>query len=98
MTEGTPRAGVLGLGIMGAAMARNIARAGFDLVICERSRGPVAELAAAGATVVGTPREVAAATDVLVVNVPETADLQGLLEGPDGILAGAHGGLVVVAM
>jgi 3-hydroxyisobutyrate dehydrogenase-like beta-hydroxyacid dehydrogenase len=98
MTGTTPRAGVLGLGIMGSAMARNVVRAGIDLVICERSRGPVAELVAAGASAVGTAREVATLTDVLLVNVPDTADLQALLDGPDGILAGAHPGLVVVAM
>ena len=90
--------GVLGLGIMGSAMARNVLRAGFPLFINDQSRGPVAELAAGGATMLGTPGNVAAASDVLIVNVPGTGDLQALLDGPEGILAGAHAGLVVVAM
>ncbi len=95
------RVGVLGLGIMGSAMARNVVRGGFPLAISDRSRGPVAELAAAGAVVLSSPAEVAAASDVLVVNVPDTADMQALIDGDeaaDGILAGAHPGLVVAAM
>ena len=51
--------------------------------------------------VVSSPAEVAAASDVLVVNVPDTADMQALIDGDaaaDGIFAGAHPGLVVVAM
>ena len=90
--------GVLGLGIMGSAMARNIVRAGFPLVVSDRSRGPLAELAATGATMFGTPGQVAAASDVLIINVPGTADLQALIDGPDGVLAAAHPGLVVVVM
>ena len=92
------RVGVLGLGIMGSAMARNLLRAGFQLTVTDRSRGPVAELVADGATIAATAALVAAAVDVLVVNVPDTADVQALLDGPAGILAGAHHGLVVVAM
>ena len=94
----TLQVGVLGLGIMGSAMARNILGAGFPLTVNDRSRGPVDELVAGGATLASTPAGVAAVTDVLVVNVPDTADLQALLDGPYGILAGAHPGLVVVAM
>ncbi|MCY7417001.1 MAG: NAD(P)-dependent oxidoreductase [Chloroflexi bacterium] len=92
------RVGVLGLGIMGAAMARNIVGAGFPLVISDRSRGPVSELVGDGATLVSTPAEVAATSDVLVVNVPDTADLQALVDDPEGIVVGAHPALVVVAM
>jgi 2-hydroxy-3-oxopropionate reductase len=95
---GTLRVGVLGLGIMGGAMARRVSAAGVPLVISDRSRGPVAELAAAGASVVGAPAEVARRVDVLVVNVPDTPDLLALVDGPEGIEAGAHPGLVVVAM
>ncbi len=92
------RVGILGLGIMGSAMARNVARAGHPLVVSDRSRGPVAELADGGATVVGPASDVAADCDVLLVNVPDTTDLQALLEADDGILTGARPGLVVVAM
>ena len=97
-TTGTLRAGVLGLGIMGTAMARNVMRARIPLTISDQSRGPVAELAASGATVVSSAAAVAAASDVLIVNVPDTSDLQALLDGPDGITAGAHADLVVMAM
>ena len=97
MDEGL-RVGVLGLGIMGGAMARRLVAAGSSLVVSERSHGPVSELAAAGATVTGPPVDVARAVDILIVNVPDTPDLVGLMDGPEGIEAGAHAGLVVVAM
>jgi 3-hydroxyisobutyrate dehydrogenase-like beta-hydroxyacid dehydrogenase len=94
----TPRAGVLGLGVMGAPMAANILAAGFPLTVSSRSHGPVAALAQAGAQVANSPAEVASLADVLVVMVPDTSDMASALEGPTGILAGAHQGLVVVAM
>ncbi len=92
------RVGVLGLGIMGSAMARNILRAGFPLVISTRSRGPVAELTADGATALGSAADVAADVEVLLIVVPETADLRGLIDASEGVLAGAHPRLVVAAM
>lgn len=92
------RVGVLGLGIMGSAMARNILRAGFPMTVSDQSRGPVEELAGAGARTTGSPADVSRRVDVLVVNVPDTPDLLRLVEGPEGIEVGAHPGLVVVAM
>src|SRR5262245_26778960 len=92
------RVGVLGLGIMGGAMARRIVAAGFPLVVGDRSRGPVDELVAAGAAVVGAPAEMARVVDVLIVNVPDTPDLLALVDGAEGIEAGGHPGLVVIAM
>jgi 2-hydroxy-3-oxopropionate reductase len=94
----TLQVGVLGLGIMGSAMARNILRARFPLTVSDRSSGPVDELVTGGAAAASTPAGVAAVTDVLVVDVPDTADLLALIDGAYGILAGAHPGLVVVAM
>ena len=94
----TLHTGVLGLGIMGSAMARNLLQAGFPLTVSGLSRGPVSELVAGGAEAVATVGGVTAASDVLLVNVPDTADLEELVGGSDGILSGAHPGLVVVAM
>ena len=53
------RVGFVGLGIMGKPMARNVMEAGYDLVVQNRSRGPVDELAQDGASAAGSPREVA---------------------------------------
>jgi 2-hydroxy-3-oxopropionate reductase len=90
------RVGVVGLGVMGAPMAGNLVDAGFDVVVSSRSPGPVDELAAKGARGVTSAREVAAASDVVIVTVPDTPDMQDVMNGPEGLLAGAHAGLVVI--
>lgn len=95
---GPLRVGFIGLGIMGRPMARNILRAGFPLVVQSRSPGPVEELVAAGARAAADPAELAAASDVAIVMVPDTADVEALLDGPRGLLAGARAGLIVVDM
>jgi 2-hydroxy-3-oxopropionate reductase len=90
------RAGVIGLGVMGEPMARNLLRAGFPLIVHSRSPAPVDRLVTEGAERARTPREVAARVDVLLVTVPDTPDLAAVMEGPDGILEAAHPGLIVV--
>ena len=101
MTEGrdTPgTVGFIGLGIMGRPMAGNVLAAGFPLVTWSRSAGSASGLEAGGATVARSAAEVARAAEVLIVMVPDTADLKAVLDEPEGILAGAHAGLVVCAM
>jgi 2-hydroxy-3-oxopropionate reductase len=95
---GPVRVGFIGLGIMGRPMARNILRAGFPLVVQSRSPGPVEELAAAGARAAGDPAELAALSDVAIVMVPDTADVEAVLDGPRGLLSGVQAGLIVVDM
>jgi 2-hydroxy-3-oxopropionate reductase len=87
---------VIGLGVMGAPMARNLLAEGLEVTVHSRSPGPVAALGTAGAAVAQTPRAVARACDVVVITVPDTPDLAVVMGGPDGVLAGAHEGLVVV--
>lgn len=91
-------AGFVGLGVMGRPMARRILAAGFPLVVHSRSAAAVAELVADGAKAARSPADVARGAEVVVVMVPDTADLAAVLEGPDGILAGAADGLIVAAM
>jgi 2-hydroxy-3-oxopropionate reductase len=101
VTGGTDRPGTvgfIGLGIMGRPMAANILAAGFSLVTWSRSGGTVTGVEAGGATVAGSPAGVARAVEVLIVMVPDTADLEAVLDGPDGVLAGARPSLVVCAM
>jgi 2-hydroxy-3-oxopropionate reductase len=90
------RIGYIGLGLMGKSIARNILKAGFPLVVHNRSRAAVDELAAEGATPARTPREVAEQVDVVFTNLPDSPDVESVALGPDGILAGAHPGLVFV--
>ncbi|HSV86888.1 MAG TPA: NAD(P)-binding domain-containing protein, partial [Levilinea sp.] len=88
--------GFIGLGIMGKSMARNILKAGFPLVVHNRSRAVVDELAADGATPAASPGEVAAQVDVVCTNLPDSPDVERVALGPDGIIEGAHRGLVFV--
>jgi len=90
------KVGYIGLGLMGKSIARNILRAGFPLVVHNRSRAPVDELAAEGATPAFSPAEVAAQVDVVFTNLPDTPDVELVALGENGILAGAHAGLVFV--
>ena len=87
--------GFIGLGVMGAGMARNIAAAGLPLVVTTSSPEKAEAFRAAGATVVATPREVAAAASVVVTCVPDAAALTGVVSGPDGLAAAPWSGLLV---
>ncbi|HSB02669.1 MAG TPA: NAD(P)-binding domain-containing protein [Anaerolineales bacterium] len=88
--------GYIGLGLMGKSVARNILKAGFPLVVHNRSRLAVDELVAAGATAANSPREVAAQVDVVFTNLPDTPDVEKVVLGENGIIAGAHAGLIYV--
>ena len=90
------KVGYIGLGLMGKSIARNILKAGFPLVVLNRSRAAVEELSAEGATPALTPAEVAAQVDVIFTNLPDTPDVELVAMGKDGIIAGAHEGLIFV--
>src|SRR5512139_25801 len=90
------KVGYIGLGLMGKSIARNILKAGFPLVVHNRSRGAVDELVAEGATAASSPREVAAQVDVVFTNLPDTPDVELVVLGENGILGGAHDGLVYI--
>jgi len=88
--------GYIGLGLMGKSIARNILKAGFPLVVHNRSRAAVDELAAVGAQVASSPAEVAGQVDVVFTNLPDTPDVEKVVLGADGILSAAHVGLIFV--
>ncbi len=88
--------GYIGLGIMGKSIARNILKAGFSLVVHNRSRKAVDELVSEGAKAASSPAEVAAQVDVVFTNLPDSPDVEKVALGPDGILAGASAGLIHV--
>lgn len=89
-------AGYIGLGLMGKYMARNILKAGFPLVVHNRSREAVEELAAEGARKAFSPAEVASQVDVIFTNLPDSPDVELVALGKDGICEGAHEGLIFV--
>lgn len=87
----------LGLGAIGAPMARHLARPPFSLRVWNRNAEKARALAAAtGATQAATPAEAARGATVVVTCFPVSGDLEGLLDGPDGLLAGMAGGSVLV--
>ena len=90
--------GFIGLGLMGKRMARRLLRAGYRLVVHNRSRGPVEELAGEGAEPAWSPREVAERVDVLITMVPDSPDVERVLFGERGVAESGKRGLIVVDM
>src|SRR5919109_2100156 len=90
--------GFIGLGIMGKPMARNLMKAGYQLVAYNRSPGPVKELAAEGARAASNPREVAEQSDVVITMLPDSPQVQAVITGENGVLAGAKAGTLVIDM
>jgi 2-hydroxy-3-oxopropionate reductase len=90
------RVGYIGLGIMGKSMARNALKAGFSLVVHNRSRAAVDELVGEGAVAASSPAEVAAQVDVVFTNLPDSPDVERVALGEHGVMEGAAPGLVFV--
>jgi 2-hydroxy-3-oxopropionate reductase len=90
------KVGYIGLGIMGASIARNLMKAGHSLVVHNRSRAIVDQLASEGATPAFSPREVAEQVEFVFTNLPDSPDVEQVVLGPDGILEGAHDGLIYI--
>jgi len=90
------KVGYIGLGIMGKPMASNILSAGFTLVVHNRSRESVKELVRKGAVEAHTPAEVAEQVDVVITNLPDSPDVELVALGEDGIIYGAHDGLIYI--
>ncbi len=93
-----PTVGFIGLGIMGKPMALNVLKAGFPLVVHNRSRGPVEELVAAGAEDGGSPKGVAQRAEIILMCLPDSPDVQLVVEGPEGVFEGIGPGKVIVDM
>jgi len=90
------RVGFCGLGTMGAAMAANVARAGFPLTVWNRTSGKAARAIAAGAVEASSPSAVAGAADVVVLCVSDTPDVEAVLFGLGGLADElAEGALVI---
>jgi 2-hydroxy-3-oxopropionate reductase len=92
------RIGLIGLGIMGKPMARNLVKAGYELVVHNRSRGAVDELVAESEaiTAASRPREVAEQVSTIVTMLPDSPDVTEVVFGEDGLFgAMAEGGLLI---
>ncbi len=88
--------GYIGLGLMGKPMAHNILKAGFPLVVHNRSRAAVQELVAEGAQEAFSPAEVAERVEVVFTNLPDTPNVEQVALGPQGLIEAARPGLIYV--
>lgn len=92
------RIGFIGLGVMGRPMAHRLIAAGYDVVVHNRSRSAVDELVSEGAIEMGTPQQVAANSDPVITVLPDAPDVQEVLLGPEGVIAGISPGGVAIDM
>lgn len=92
------KVGFIGLGIMGRPMARNVLAAGYSLVVYDLVADAINDLVGAGAIAANSPAEVAASTDVVLLCLPDSPDVEAAMRGQQGLLAGARAGQVVVDM
>jgi 3-hydroxyisobutyrate dehydrogenase-like beta-hydroxyacid dehydrogenase len=95
-SHGKPTIAFVGLGKMGHAMAGNIQRAGYPLVVWNRSPEKADDFRAAGATVSDTAASAARAADMVVSSMADDASLSSIVTGPGGILEGLRRGAVHV--
>lgn len=92
-----PKIGFIGLGLMGHGMAKNIIEAGYPLtVMAHRKREAVDDLVGRGAIEVDTPRDIATACEIVFLCVTGSPQVEALIRGPDGLLAGLQSGAIVV--
>jgi 2-hydroxy-3-oxopropionate reductase len=92
------RIGFIGLGIMGRPMSRNLLAAGHELVVDEHHEAATAELVGLGARSGGTPAGIAQQVELVITMLPNSPHVREVALGPDGIVDGAHPGLVHVDM
>jgi len=92
------RIGFIGLGIMGGGMARNLLRAGFPLQVWNRTRSRTEPLVAEGATAADNPAALAAANDIIITCVSDTPDVEAVILGEEGVIAGVRPGALVIDM
>ena len=92
------KVGFIGLGGIGKPMAINVARAGFELTVCDLREGPVNELTTLGATAAASPREVAKNSNIILASLPSNeASIQVAL-GPKGVLDGTEPGDIYIEL
>ncbi|MBW4029471.1 MAG: NAD(P)-dependent oxidoreductase [Acidobacteria bacterium] len=92
----TARVGFIGLGTMGASMAANLARASFELIVWNRTPGRDDEVLALGARRAAVPAEVAAASDVIVLCVTDSPQVDEVLFAEGGLVEGLRAGSLII--
>lgn len=90
------RLGFIGLGTMGAPMAENLLKAGYSLTVYNRTASKAERLVNLGADLSESPAEVARKSEIVFVNVSDTEDVLQVVLGKDGVIEGAHSGMILV--
>jgi 2-hydroxy-3-oxopropionate reductase len=90
--------GFIGLGVMGAPMAENLVKAGFDVAGYTRRSSGVDRLAAAGGRRATSVAEATRGADVVITMLPDSPDVSAVVLGEDGVLANASAGLLLIDM
>ena len=90
--------GLIGLGVMGRPMARNLLKRGFPLVVHSRSRGPVDEIAKTGATAADSAAEVAKRARRIITMLPDGPDVEKVLLGTGGVLNAVQPDSILIDM
>jgi len=90
--------GFIGLGIMGKPMAKNLIKAGYSLIVHNRSQAPVDELVKDGAQSAESPRDVAQKSEIIITMLPNSPDVELVVLGENGILAGVKVETIIIDM
>jgi 3-hydroxyisobutyrate dehydrogenase-like beta-hydroxyacid dehydrogenase len=90
------KVGFIGLGVMGKPMAKNVVKAGFDTVVYDLLKEPVAEMQKLGAKVCSSPRELAAECDVVISMLRDDKQTEDAMNGKEGVLKGLLKGAVII--
>ncbi|WP_136068692.1 NAD(P)-dependent oxidoreductase [Modicisalibacter radicis] len=97
MNEHSPRVGLIGTGLMGHGIGKNTVEKGFPLtIVAHRNRTPIDDLVSRGAREMTTVRELAGASDIVCLCLPGSPEVERLMEGPDGLIAGLRAGTIIV--
>ena len=92
------KTGFIGLGLMGKPMARNLANAGADLIVHNRSSASIDELVSEGMAAGGSPSGTAQGADIIIMMLPDTPTVEKILLGENGVLVGLKPGSLVIDM
>jgi 2-hydroxy-3-oxopropionate reductase len=98
MEVGMERIGFIGLGLMGQPMALNLLKAGYPVVVYNRSRPAMDALAEAGATLADSPTAIAQQSDVVITMLPDSPDVETAVLGSEGAIAGMRSGTMLIDM
>jgi len=93
-----PTIGFIGLGVMGKPMARNLLKAGYPLVVYNRSRAAVEELSREGAQPATGARQVGEQSEVIITMLPDSPDVEQVYNGESGLFAGSKPGALLIDM